>query len=440
MEAEEMVGRCRQYTLYSWSAQRNLNPLPVESARGPWFHTADGRDYLDFNSQVMSVNIGHGHPRVIEAMKRQLDTLPFAWPGAATAVRARLGERLAEIVPGDINTFFFTLSGAEANENAIKLARESTGRRKILSRYRSYHGATQGAGQLTGDPRRWAVEPGADGFIKVLDPEPYTYSFGATGTERTEANLRYLDEVIRMEGPQEIAAMFIETVTGTNGVLIPPEGYLRGLRDLLDRHGILLVCDEVMAGFGRTGRLFAFEHAGIVPDIVTMAKGLTSSYAPLGAVGMRQKVADHFEDRIFWGGLTHNAHPLCLAAAEAAIQVLLDEGMVDNAAKLEAVAREEMDRLQANHPSVAAGRVIGLLGMVDLQRDPSGTPFSPYGDKSSPVMKAFKKRLLEEGLYTYVRWSNFMICPPLCIDEETLRDGFARIGRALDVVDAAFEA
>ncbi len=437
MTSEDMIRLCKQHTLYSWSAGRDVDPVPIAGASGCTFWTPDGHRLLDFNSHVMSVNVGHSHPRVIAAIKRQLDELPYAMPGSATAVRARLGKLLSEITPGDIDVFFFTCSGAEANENAIKAARLYTGRHKILSRYRSYHGATLGAALLGGDPRRLVNEPGAPGFVKVLDPSPYSYSFGATDAEITAQNLRYLEEVIQYEGPHTIAAMFIETVTGTNGVLLPPAGYLEGLRALLDRHGILLVCDEVMAGAGRTGRMYAFEHAGIVPDIVTMAKGISSCYQPLGVMGLRQPIADYFHDHAFSSGLTYNSHPTSLAAAEAVIHVLLDEGMVDNARALEPVMRQEIARLAERHPSVAGGRALGLFGMVDLQRDAAGTPIAGYGHHH-PAGDALKRRMMELGLYTYVRWTSFTVMPPLCIDEAELRRGFGIIDEALAVVDEAF--
>ena len=346
MNSREMIDLCKKHTLYCWSMGEAVKPLPVARAEGVWLYTPEGERILDFNSQLMCVNIGHGHPKVREAMKKQIDSLNFVFPGTATEVRARVGKLLADVVPGDINTFFFTNAGAEAVENAVKIARLYSGRFKILSRYRSYHGATHVGMQLTGDPRRWPTEPGAPGFIRVLDPEPYGYSFGATDAEKTANNLRYLEETIMYEGPQNIAALFIETVTGTNGILPPPDGYLKGLRELLDRHGILLVCDEVMCGFGRTGKMFAFEYGGITPDILTMAKGLTSSYAPLGAVGVTDAIAEHFEKNVFWGGLTYNSHPLGLAAAEAAVRVLIDEGIVENAARMGKVMRAEMDRLK----------------------------------------------------------------------------------------------
>jgi taurine--2-oxoglutarate transaminase len=439
MNSQEMIELCKRHTLFNWSAQGAVNPLPIARAEGVYLYTPEGERILDFNSQLMSVPIGHSHPRVIAAMKAQLDKLIYVFPGAATEVRARLASVLAEIVPGDINTFFFTLGGAEANENAIKLARLYTGRHKILSRYRSYHGATNACMQMTGDPRRWANEPGAPGFIRVMDPEPYQYSFGDNDEEKTRNNLADLEEVITYEGPQNIAAMFIETVTGTNGILPPPAGYLQGLRALLDKYGILLVCDEVMSGFGRTGKMFAFEHGGIVPDMVCMAKGLTASYAPLGAVGMSDDIARHFDDEVFWGGLTYNSHPVSLATALAVIEVIRDEGLVENAETLGAVMRSEMDRLQAKHPSVKEGRCIGLFGMIDVQKNSAGELIAPYNG-THPAMKQLGAFFREQGMFTFVRWSHFMCNPPLCITKEQLLEGFDIIDRGLEITDDAFEA
>lgn len=438
MNTQEMIDLCKRHTMYAWSAGDSVSPLPIARAEGVYLYTPEGKRILDFNSQLMSVLIGHSHPRVIAAMKRQLDELIYAYPGTAVEVRARLGRLLAEVVPGNINCFFFTLGGAEANENAIRAARLFTGRHKILSRYRSYHGATNLTLQLTGDPRRWPSEPGSPGVIRVMDPEPYRFSFGKTDEEKTAANLTYLEEIIDYEGPKNIAAMIIETVTGTNGVLAPPQGYLQGLRALLSRHGILLICDEVMAGMGRTGKMMAYEHGDIVPDIVTMAKGLTSSYFPLGAMGVSDEIADHFRKNVFWGGLTYNSHPLGLATAEAVIQVMLDENMVANAARLERVMREEMARLKAKHPSMRAGRAIGLFGMIDLQKNSRGEPLAPYNG-SHPAMAKLGAFFRDEGLFTFVRWACFTCVPPLCINEKELRAGFAIIDRGLHITDEAFQ-
>jgi taurine--2-oxoglutarate transaminase len=438
MSTQEMVDLCKRHTLYTWTVQDTVDPLPVERTDGVYMYTPDGRRFLDFNSQLMSVQIGHNHPKVKDAIKRQLDQVCYVYPGTATEPRARLGKLLSEIVPGDINTFFFTLGGAESNENAVKIARDYTGRHKILSRYRSYHGATHNAMMLTGDPRRWANEPGAPGFVKVMDPRPYDYSFGATDAERTENNLRYLEEVIMYEGPHNIAAMFIEPVTGTNGIMPPPAGYLKGLRELLDRHGILLVCDEVMAGFGRTGRMFAFEHGDIVPDILCMAKGLTSSYAPLGAVGVRDKIAEHFKDKMLWCGLTYNSHAVSLAAGIAAIEVLLEENLVERSRQMGEVMRGHLERLQAKHPSLKEFRQIGLFGMVDVQKNSAGDLIAPYNG-THPAMQELAKFFRAEGLFTFVRWSHFMCNPPLVISEEDMAWAFDVIDRGLDITDRAFE-
>ncbi|NVB42071.1 aminotransferase class III-fold pyridoxal phosphate-dependent enzyme [Pseudenhygromyxa sp. WMMC2535] len=439
MSSEEMIRDCLEHTMFSWAASGKVSPLPVARAEGVYLYTPEGERILDFNSQLMCVNIGHAHPKVVAAMKDAAESgLHYVYPGAATEPRARLGKRLAELCPGDIDSFFFTLGGAEANENAIKAARLYTGRHKILSSYRSYHGATNACMQLTGDPRRLHNEPGAPGFVHFMPPWPYGYSYGADEDEITKNHLRYLEELIMYEGPETIAAVFVETVTGTNGILPPPRGWLQGLRALLDRHGILLVCDEVMCGWGRTGKLFAVEHYDVVPDILTMAKGLTSSYVPLGAMGVRRKIADHFREHVFWGGLTYNAHAFACSVALAAIDALLDEGMVDNAARLQGVMREEMDRLQAKHPSVRGGRCLGLFGMIDVQKNAAGDPIAPY-DGTHPAMTKLAAFFREEGLFTFVRWGSFMCNPPLCISETQLRDGFAIIDRGLDITDEVFE-
>src|SRR2546425_5672791 len=294
LSAEEISELCLRHTLYDWSAQAGLKPLAVASAKGVHFETVDGRRFIDFNSQLMCVNAGHGDHRIIDAIKRQADQLSYISPFMAHEARARLGRKLAELLPGDIDKVFFTLGGTDANENAIKMARWVTGRHKIVSRYRSYHGATAGAIALTGDPRRWANDIGDSGVVHVLDP----YHGPQRDVDTAAESLRYLEETIQLEGPSTIAGFILEPVTGTNGILIPPDGYLQGVRELCDRYGILMICDEVMSGFGRTGEWFAVNHWKVVPDIITMAKGLTSSYVPLGAVGVRPKVADYFEKNV----------------------------------------------------------------------------------------------------------------------------------------------
>ncbi|MFO0750694.1 MAG: aminotransferase class III-fold pyridoxal phosphate-dependent enzyme [Myxococcota bacterium] len=438
MSSEEMVRLCKAHTLYTWAKQSAVNPVPIARAEGIYFWTPDGKRYIDFNSQLMSVNIGHHHPKVREAIKRQADELVFAHPQSATAVRARVGKLFADITPDPINTFFFTLGGAEANENAVRAAKLFTGRQKIIVRHRAYHGSTNLTLNMTGDPRRWPNEPAAPGIIRVMDPQPYKYSFGKDAAEAARQNLLYLEEILMYENPKAIAAIVVETVTGTNGILIPETSYMQGLRRMCDEHGIMLICDEVMAGFGRTGKLYAFEHFGIVPDIVTLAKGLTSSYLPLGAVGLSDKVADFFKDNVFAGGLTYNSHPMLLACAEANVEVMLEEKMIENAARMEGVVKEEYARLKSRHPSFKEGRVIGLFGMIDLQKNSAGEPLAPYNG-TSPAMTNFAKALDEAGLFSFVRWASFTCIPPLCITEAQLHEAFEIIDRCLYVADKGFE-
>jgi taurine---2-oxoglutarate transaminase len=433
MSGKEIVDLSRKHTLYEWSAQSKVDPIPVASAKGIYFYTPEGKRFIDFNSQLMSVNIGHGDPRVIQAISDQAATLAYANPFMATEVRARLGAKLAEVTPGDIDTFFFTNGGADANENAIKLARFFTGRHKIIARYRSYHGATAGAISLTGDPRRWAAEPGIPGVIHVLDP----YHGIERGWESAESSLAMIEETIQLEGPNTIAAFILEPVTGTNGVLIPPDGYLEGVRKLCDKYGILMIADEVMSGFGRTGSWFAVDHWKVVPDLLCMAKGLTSSYLPLGAVGMRHHIAQHFQDKVFYGGLTYNSHPMGCAAALATIRVYEEDGLIDNAKKMGAILTQLGTELQAKHPSVGAVRSIGLFGIVELIRNrKTRQPMAPFNG-TSDEMAALGRFFREQGLYTFVRWNTFFTNPPLCINEQQLREAFAIIDRGLEIMDKA---
>jgi taurine--2-oxoglutarate transaminase len=433
LTGKEIVDLCKKHTLYEWSAQSKIDPIPVASARGIYFYTPEGKRYIDFNSQLMSVNIGHGDERVVKAIAEQAATLAYANPFMATEVRARLGAKLAEITPGDIDTFFFTNGGAEATENAIKLARFFTGRHKIMARYRSYHGATGGSITLTGDPRRWAAEPGIPGVVHVLDP----YHGIERGWEPAESSLAMIEETIQLEGSQTIAAFILETVVGTNGILIPPDGYLEGVRKLCEKYGILMIADEVMAGFGRTGEWFAVDHWKVVPDLICMAKGLTSSYLPLGAVGMRHHIAQHFQDKVFFGGLTYNSHPMGCAAALATIRVYEEDGLIDNAKKMGAVMKQLGKEMQAKHPSVGDYRNIGLFGIFELIRNrKTRQPMAPFNG-ASEEMAALGKFFREQGLYTLVRWNTFFTNPPLCINEQQLREAFAIIDRGLEITDKA---
>jgi taurine--2-oxoglutarate transaminase len=433
MTGDKIVELCRRHTLFEWSAQAAVDPIPVAHAKGIYFWTPEGQRFIDFNSQLMCVNIGHGDERVINAIKQQASTLAYANPFMATEVRARLGAKLAELTPGDIDAFFFTNGGAEANENAIRIARLFTGRQKIGARYRSYHGGTAGALTLTGDPRRWAAEPGIPGVFRIPD----FYHGIQKGSDSTEQVLARTEEIVELEGPKTIAAIIIEPVTGTNGILIPPDGYIQGLRDLCDRHGILLIADEVMTGFGRTGEWFSVDHWNVVPDLISMAKGLTSAYVQLGAVGMRRQIADHFQKNVFYGGLTYNSHPLACAAALATIAVYEEDKLIENAKIMGDVMRGLLEELQSRHPSFGATRNIGLFGIVELVRNRETLePLAPFNG-TSPEMQALGKYFRQEGLYTFVRWNTFFTNPPLCITEAELREAFAIIDQGLEITDQA---
>jgi taurine--2-oxoglutarate transaminase len=443
MSAAEMVSLTKRHSIFSWSAQASVNPIPMVRGEGIYFWDADGRRYIDMNSQLMCVNIGHGDRRVIDAIKRQADELVYAGPGMATAVRARLGKMLAERTPGDLNRFFFTLGGAEANENAIRIARMVTGRQKIMVRYRSYHGATAGAISLTGDPRRWANEPGVPGVVRFFDPYKYRSHLYREGDSDAAFVQRCLDEVeetIMYEGGHTIAAMFVETVTGTNGLIVPPDGYLQGLREICSRHGILLVCDEVMCGLGRTGHWFACDRWNVVPDMITMAKGLTSAYLPLGAVAVSDQIAAYFDRNVFYGGLTYNAHPMSLAAAEACLQVMIDDDTMNHVQRMGSVLSGLHAQMKEKHPSVGDVRSIGLFGVLELVRNrATKEPMAPFNG-SSPEMQRLGGYLRENGMYAFVNWNNLFTNPPLCITEEQLQESFSIIDRALEITDAVVVA
>lgn len=432
-----------EHNFWTWSAQAHVSPIPVKRAKGVYFWDVDGKRYLDFNSMVMCVNIGHGDERVIEAMVAQARELPFAGPGMATQPRALLGKLLAEVVPQGLTRFLYTLGGADANENAIKLARGFTGRHKILARYRSYHGATYGATAATGDPRRVAWEPDVmPGVVHFLDPYRYRSTFHRTNPDISEAEftrdyLNHLEEIIQYERPESIAGILIESVTGTNGIIIPPAGYMQGVREICDRYGILMICDEVMSGFGRTGKWFAVDHWGVKPDLMTMAKGLTSGYAPLGAVAMREEIAASYNERAYQGGLTYNGHPISLAAAIATIEVMRQDHIVEHAAQTGEVLADMLAELVERHPSVGEVRSIGMFGIIELVRSrQTREPLAPFNG-SSPEMVAIRKYLLDHGLFIYTHWHTLLVIPPLIITPEELQEGFALLDQALEISDAA---
>ncbi len=441
LDDSEILPLSIEHNFWTWSAQKKVQPIPVTRSKGVFFWDEKGKRYLDFNSTVMNVNIGHSDERVIQAMTDQLRELPFAGPGMATKPRAMLGKKLAAITPSGLTKFLYTLGGADANENAIKLARARTGRFKILARYRSYHGASHGAAAVTGDPRRTAWEPMVmPGVVHFLDPYRYRSTFHAgkgeiSDEEFTRDYLHHLEEIILFEDPATIAAVMVETVTGTNGVLVPPEGYLTGVRAICDKFGILLICDEVMSGFGRTGEWFAVNHWDVKPDIMTMAKGLTSGYAPLGAVAMTEDMAATFNEKVYEGGLTYNGHPVSLAAAIAVIEVMEQDGLVARAKHMGETLGEMLTELADRHPSIGDVRSIGLFAALELVKDrKTREPVSPYG-KTSPVMAAFRQKCLEQGLFLYTHWQNVLILPPLIITEEELGEGLRILDSALNIVD-----
>jgi taurine--2-oxoglutarate transaminase len=430
-----------KHNFWTWSAQSRVNPIPIKSAKGAYFWDIHGKRYLDMNSMVMCVNIGHGDERVINAIIDQARELPFAGPGFATKPRAVLGEKLSQIVPQGLTKFLYTSGGADANENAVKLARAYTGRSKILARYRSYHGATYGAIALTGDPRRLAWEPTVmPGVVHFLDPFQYRSAFHRDRPEVSEETLsldylNHLEEIIQYEGEHNIAAILLETVTGTNGIIIPPAGYLKGVREICSRHGIVLIADEVMSGFGRTGEWFAVDHWGVAPDIMTMAKGLTSGYAPLGAVAMKPEIAATFDDRVYEGGLTYNGHPISLAAAIAVIDVIQQDRLVEKACQTGETLLTVLKEMAVEHPSVGEVRSIGLFAAIELVKNrETREPMAPYGG-TSPEMNAVKQYLLEHGVFAYTHWNIILVIPPLIITQEQLAEGLAVINDALSITD-----
>ncbi len=447
MNREEVLSNSLKHNFWTWSAQSKVDVMPIEKAQGVYFWDFNGQKYLDLNSMVMCVNIGHGNQNVIDAIVAQAKELPFAGPHMATKPRAELGMLLASILPPELNRFFYTLGGSDANENAVKFARAVTGKFKILTRYRSYHGATMGAMALTGDRRRLAWEPNTmPGVVHFLDPYIYRSNFyqgleDIKEEQFTAAYLKNLEEVISYEGPQTIAAILVETVTGTNGIIIPPKGYLKGVREICDRYGILLITDEVMCGFGRTGRWFAFQHWDVVPDMVTMAKGLTSAYAPLGAVAMRPEIANHFNERVYYGGLTYNANHLGMAAAVANINVIKDEKLVEKAANTGEYLTSMLQELKAKHPSVGDVRSIGLFAAIELVKSrKTKEPLSGFNQPTSEVMGKVKQFIIQNGIYVHTHFNLILIIPPLIIEPEELKAGIEIIDEALKIADKVYES
>jgi taurine---2-oxoglutarate transaminase len=434
----QVVEDAKRYVLHSWSVQDAVAPIPVAGAEGRYFWDYDGKRYLDFASQLVNVSIGHQHPKVVAAIKEQADKLCTIGPPMATEARSTLARMLAEVTPGDLTMSFFTNGGAEANENAIKLARWYTGRHKVIARYRSYHGATAGSITLTGDPRRWPAEPGIPGVVRMLDPYTYRCPAGHPDPCPVCTGGPHLEEILQYEGPDTVAAVILETITGTNGVIVPPEGYLQSIREVCDRHGILLICDEVMAGFGRSGKWFACEHWDVVPDILTVAKGINSGYVPLGAMVVREPIADWVRDKYFAGGLTYSGHPLACASAVASIEAFQEEGIVEHAAEMGGVIADELGALQERHPSIGEVRGLGCFWGIELVRNRETreplVPFNATGEAFAPVARV-AKAALERGLYLMTHWNVVMVVPPLTITRDELDEGIGILDEALALAD-----
>src|SRR5919206_477199 len=426
LDAKQIQELDKQYVLHSWSVQDQIAPLAVAGGEGRYFWDHEGNRYLDFASQLVNVSIGHQHPKVVAAIKEQADKLTTIGPPMAHEKRSELARLIAEVTPGDLKMSFFTNGGAEANENAIKLARWYTGRQKIVARYRSYHGATAGAISATGDPRRWAAEPGIPGVVRMLDPYTYRCPAGHPDPCPVCTGAPHLEEILQYEGAHTVAAVLLETVTGTNGIIVPPDGYLQSIRQVCDRHGILLICDEVMAGFGRTGRWFGVDNWDVVPDIMTVAKGINSGYVPLGAMIVREPIAEWIRSRYFAGGLTYSGHPLACASAVASIEAFQEEGIVENAAAMGEIFRTELAKLADKHPSIGEVRGLGCFWGLELVKDRDTreplVPFNAAGEAMAPVTQ-LAKAAMENGLYLMTHWNVIIVAPPLTITREELDEG-----------------
>ncbi|AND84514.1 aminotransferase class III-fold pyridoxal phosphate-dependent enzyme [Clostridium tyrobutyricum] len=431
----------RKYNLHSWSAQKKIDPLVITKAEGIYFWDSTGKKYFDMSSQLVNLNIGHGNRKVIEAIKEQADKMPFMGPGYAVDVRAKLAERVIEKAPDNMDKVFFTLGGADANENAIKIAKMYTGKFKIFSRYRSYHGASFGAANLSGEPRRYTCEPGIPGFVKFFDPYIYREKIKFESEEKaTEFYLGKLEEQLIYEGTDKVAAVFIETITGSNGVIIPPKGYLQGIRRLCDKYGILMICDEVMAGWGRTGEWFACNNWNVKPDIITFAKGITCGYVPLGGVLVDKKIAEYFDDNVLMCGLTYNAHPLACAAGCATLEVYEEEKLIENSRNMGAILGEKLEELKEKHSSVGDVRYIGLFSAVELVKDKNTREaLVPYGKDPEGRMTKIIGMLKEKGFSTYSHENSIMIAPPLIINKEELEEALDILDDVMDSVDEYVE-
>ncbi len=433
-EIKEM--QCR-YNLQSWSKQRGINPIPIEKADGIYMWDFDGNRYSDMSSQLVNLNVGHNCRPIIEAIKEQAEKYCYVSPSYGSEPRAKLAKMIIELMPDNMGKVFFTNGGADANENAIKIARMFTGRNKIFSRYRSYHGSTFGAGNLTGEPRRYPLEPGIPGFVHFFDPYVYRESI-TFESEKAAADyyVAKLREQVIYEGPDSVAAIVMETITGSNGVIIPPEGYLQGVRKICDEFGIMMICDEVMAGWGRTGKMFAFENFGVKPDIVSFAKGVTCGYVQLGGVAVSKEIAAYFDDHLLSCGLTYSAHPLACAAGVACVNYYKEANILDNVNKVGKVLGEILEQLKEKHPCVGDVRYIGLFSSIELVKDKkTKEALVPYGKDPEGVMGKIIGSLKAKGFMTYSHENMIFVSPPLIITEEQMREEMVKVDEVLSEVD-----
>jgi taurine--2-oxoglutarate transaminase len=437
-EGARVYAADRAHVFHSWSAQELIKPMVIAGAQGSYVWDYDGHRYLDFSCQLVNTNIGHQHPKVVAAIKAQADRLCTVAPQFANDVRSEAARLICERAPDGFNKVFFTNAGAEAIEHATRMARLHTGRIKLLAAYRSYHGATTTAINLTGDPRRFANDYGSAGVTHFFGPFLYRSPFHSDSeAQETERALEHLDQVVQFEGPSTIAAIVLETIPGTAGIMVPPPGYLAGVRQICDRYGILYIADEVMAGFGRTGKWFAFEHFDVEPDLITFAKGVNSGYVPLGGVVISDEVAATFAKRVYPGGLTYSGHPLACAAAVATMNAMTDEGVVENAARIgEDVLRPGLTEMASRHPSVGEVRGLGVFFALDLVKNrATREPIAPYGG-SSPAMDDLVRACKERGLLPFTNYNRLHVVPPCTVSADEAREGLAILDDALDAADA----
>jgi taurine--2-oxoglutarate transaminase len=440
-ETQEIIQDNLDHTLFSWSKQKGIAPIAVKYAEGVYLYDYDGKRYIDFSSGLMNVNIGHGNQRVTDAVMKQMQEVSYVTPSCVTKARGELGKKVASLAPEGLNRTLFTIGGAEAIDNAVKLARMYTGRHKILCRYQAYHGATYGAMSAGGDPRKLASDAQqAPNFVHFDIPIAYRWEYGEENLlKEAVANL---ERVIAFEGPQNIAAILLEGESGSSGCLKYPIGYMKKVRELCDRHGILLIADEVMSGWGRTGKWFGVENHDIIPDMIATAKGITSGYLPLGALIVSDKIASQFDDKVLFLGLTYSAHPVCCAAGLEVLKIYEDDGLIENTIAMGKYVDGRMEELKKKHPSIGDWRNTGLLGCIELVKNKkTKEPMAPYNAKPDEmaVMNKVAARIKDLGMYTFVRWNYIFVAPPLCINKEQIDEGLAMISDAISIADKETE-